>query len=78
MSDILIECALHIANTVLREDAAGDARSADRAHVRLHQTIERADNPEAILLGVTRRLGRVRAGKLMIEQEVIDLACGTT
>lgn len=74
---IMTECALHIANGVIRADQRGDREAADRAHIRFHELITNFDPDNSLLLAVTRRLGRVRAKAVAIEDEVIELACRT-
>ena len=72
--DVLIDCAFHIANTVIRHDAAGHAHDADRAFVRLAKLID-ADPGDDLVIGLARKLGRTRALAVMIDPDVIELAC---
>lgn len=73
-SSVLVECAFHIANTVIRHDAAGHAHDANRAHGRLTALID-ADPGDDLVLGLARKLGRTRALAVMIDADVIELAC---
>jgi hypothetical protein len=71
---VLADCAFHIANTVIRHDAAGDVPAASRAHDRLAVLLETTPGDDLILT-LARRLGRNRALAVMIDPEVIELAC---
>ena len=72
--NIQIDCALHIANLVIRQDRAGQNGDADRAHTRLHALIDAQPDPDQFLISVARRLGRDRARALAVTEEVIALA----
>lgn len=71
--DTLADCAFHIANTIIRHDARGDAAAADRAHERLAVMLDTHDDD--LVLTLARRLGRKRATAVMITPETIELAC---
>ncbi len=72
--NIKIDCALHIANMVIRADSKGHTGEGDRAHVRLHSLIDAENEPDQFLILLARRLGRVRARAVAITEEVISLA----
>jgi hypothetical protein len=74
---VLTDCAFHIANVVIREDAKGNAPAADRAHARMTGIFDALDPDDSntVVVALARRLGRVRATAVMIEPNVIEIAC---
>ena len=74
MNTIQLDCALHIANVVIREDAHNHAHDADRAHARLVALVDAQDDSDAFLVALARKLGKVRAAAVLIQPEVIALA----
>lgn len=73
--DIMLNCAIHIANKVIREDAYGHALEAERAQHRLHDLIEAQDDHDEFLVALARRLGRNRARAVEIQDDVVEIAC---
>ncbi len=73
--NVMLDAALHISCTIIREDQRGNSHDAERAYTRLNDLIERQDDPDNFLLSLARKLGRERSRMIPLSEEVMECAC---